>query len=69
MRIKEELESLGYNVFSDIFNTAKFHLPQTRNRLLIFATTEPVPDNFEEMFTCDNVANTFEDVCSGVKYE
>ena len=64
MRIKEELESLGYNVFSDIFNTAKFHLPQTRNRLLIFATTEPVPDNFEEMFTCDNVANTFEDVCA-----
>ncbi len=61
-RIKEELEALGYSVFTDIFNTAKFHLPQTRNRLLIFATTEPVPDNFEEMFTCENVADTFEKV-------
>lgn len=61
-RIKEELEALGYSVFTDIFNTSKFHLPQTRNRLLIFATTEPVPDNFEEMFTCDNVADAFEKV-------
>lgn len=58
-RIKEELEALGYSVFTDIFNTSKFHLPQTRNRLLIFATTEPVPGNFKEMFTCDNVADTF----------
>ena len=61
-RIKEELELLGYSVFSDIFNTAKFHLPQTRNRLLIFATTVPVPDNFEEMFTCENVAGAFDAV-------
>lgn len=61
-RIKQELEALGYSVFTDIFNTARFHLPQTRNRLLIFATTEPVPDNFEEMFTCNNVADTFENV-------
>ena len=61
-RIKEELERLGYSVFSDIFNTAKFHLPQTRNRLLIFATTVPVPDNFEEMFTCENVAGAFDAV-------
>lgn len=61
-RIKEELEALGYSVFTDIFNTARFHLPQTRNRLLIFATTEPVPDNFEEIFTCENVADTFENV-------
>lgn len=61
-RIKEELEALGYSVFTDIFNTARFHLPQTRNRLLIFATTEPVPDKFEEMFTCENVADTFENV-------
>ena len=61
-RIREELEALGYNVFADIFNTAKFHLPQTRNRLLIFATTEPVPHNFEELFTCENIADTFDSV-------
>lgn len=62
MRIREELEALGYRVFTNIFNTAKFHLPQTRNRLLIFATTEPVPNNFENMFTCENIADTFEAV-------
>lgn len=65
-RIREELEALGYSVFTDIFNTAKFHLPQTRNRLLIFATTEPVPYNFEDMFTCENVADTFEAVYEGL---
>lgn len=61
-RIREELESLGYSVFTDIFNTVNFHLPQTRNRLLIFATTEPVPDNFKDMFNCENIANTFDKV-------
>ena len=66
LRIKAELEALGYSVFTDIFNTAKFHLPQTRNRLLIFATTEPVPENFEEIFTCENVADAFEAVYAGL---
>lgn len=64
-RIRTELEALGYSVFTDIFNTAKFHLPQTRNRLLIFATNEPVPNNFDEVFTCDNIANIFERVYTG----
>lgn len=59
-RIKQELEALGYQVFTDIFNTAQFHLPQTRNRLLIFATTEQVPEDFETKFTSDNVAALFE---------
>ena len=61
-RIKQELEALGYQVFTDIFNTAQFHLPQTRNRLLIFATTEPVPADFEVQFTCDNIAVLFDQV-------
>lgn len=39
-RIKTELELLGYNVYVGLFNTADFHLPQTRNRILIFATQE-----------------------------
>lgn len=34
-RIKHELESIGYRVYADIFNTSDFHLPQTRNRVLI----------------------------------
>lgn len=48
-RIKSELESIGYHVYADIFNTADFHLPQTRNRVLIFATLDKVPANFQFM--------------------
>ena len=59
-RIKSELEALGYNVFTDIFNTALFHLPQTRNRLLIFATTENVPDSVKESFSAENIAAVFD---------
>ena len=59
-RIKSELETLGYNVFTDIFNTALFHLPQTRNRLLIFATTEDLPDSFKESFSAENIAAVFD---------
>ncbi len=65
-RIKQELEALGYHVFANIFNTAQFHLPQTRNRLLIFATTEAVPADFEEMFTSDNVAELFDKAYQGL---
>ncbi len=46
-RIKSELESIGYHVYADIFNTADFHLPQTRNRILIFATTVRIPKDFQ----------------------
>ncbi len=61
-RIKQELETLGYQVFTDIFNTSHFHLPQTRNRLLIFATTDSVPSDFESQFKSDKVATLFEQV-------
>lgn len=33
--IKNELECLGYSIYSDIFNTNNFHLAQTRNRIYI----------------------------------
>lgn len=36
--IVEELNDAGYRVAYDIFNTADFHLPQTRNRVIIYAT-------------------------------
>ncbi|MEG1400769.1 DNA (cytosine-5-)-methyltransferase [Bacteroides sp.] len=42
-RIKKELEDLGYNVISGIFNTAEFYLPQIRNRVFIFASQDPLP--------------------------
>lgn len=56
-RIKDELESIGYHVYADIFNTADFHLPQTRNRVLIFATTAKVHDNFQ--FSAKLIAEEF----------
>lgn len=45
-RIVEELENLGYNVRSNIFNSADFYLPQKRNRVIILATLEQIPGDF-----------------------
>lgn len=57
-RIVEELKAAGYNVVYDIFNTQNFCLPQTRNRVLIFATLEPLPNNF--IFSSKAVKECFE---------
>lgn len=57
-RIKSELESIGYCVYADIFNTVNFHLPQTRNRILIFATTVKVPKDFQ--FSAKLIAEEFD---------
>lgn len=59
-RIQQELEGLGYHVFPNIFNTVDFHLPQKRSRVLIFATTEEVPENFAEQYTPENVIALFD---------
>lgn len=69
--IKTQLQNLGYKVFTDVFNTAKFHLPQTRNRVLIFATTENIPTNFRGQFTATNIAHEYDmifDKCSTYHY-
>ncbi len=62
-RIKSELESIGYSVYADVFNTADFHLPQTRNRVLIFATTTKVPKDFQ--FSSEIIAEEFDTVYKG----
>lgn len=59
-KIKEELEILGYSVVSDVFNTSDFHLPQTRNRVIIFATLEDNNIDLQEQFTAYNVAKNFD---------
>lgn len=59
-RIDRELKSEGYKVYASIFNTVDFHLPQKRSRVLIFATTEDVPRNFEGLFTSENVQKLFD---------
>ena len=62
-RIKQELEVLGYHVFPNIYNTADFHLPQTRNRLVVFATKDDIDEKLmKEMFTPANVKETFDKV-------
>lgn len=58
-RIEEELKTEGYNVFPNIFNTSDFFLPQRRNRMVIFATTENVPNHFLSHFTPGNVRELF----------
>ena len=60
--IKNDLESLGYHVYSAIFNTSSFHLPQTRNRVLIFATTENGHEWLKEEFNCDTVSSFFDNI-------
>lgn len=58
--IKKELERQGYSVFSDIFNTCDFHLPQKRNRVIIFATRKPISKSFVKDFTAYNIKEHFE---------
>lgn len=60
-RIVNELHNLGYNVISNIFDTQNYHLPQRRRRVLIFATTHPLPENANELFTPENVAVLFDE--------
>lgn len=56
-RILVELESSGYIVHHDVFNTSDFGLPQTRNRTIIFA--RPRSDG-EFEFSANLVKETFD---------
>lgn len=56
----ETLESLGYSVHSDIFNTAEYGLAQTRNRIYIFATRRKLPNEFA--FTEESVRTHFNSI-------
>ena len=58
-RIEKELSDRGYNTYSNIFNTSDFGLPQTRNRVLIFATLKSMPKQFKENYTPENVKKLF----------
>ncbi len=56
--IKAHLENLGYHFFSSIFNTENFALAQKRNRIIMFATTKNIPDDFD--FSAENIKKVFE---------
>ncbi len=55
--IKNRLESIGYNVYYDIFNTMNFKLAQKRSRVIIFATTEKLDSSFS--FSSDVINTIF----------
>lgn len=59
-RIKNDLEKEGYSVFANIFNTEDFYLPQTRNRVFIFATLNNEEISFQNIFTSKHVKEAFE---------
>lgn len=61
-RIYRELTALGYHVVTNIFNTADFHLPQKRNRVLIFATQERLPAHYQDLFTSEMISEHFNQV-------
>lgn len=58
-RVVAELNNLGYNVISNIFDTQDFHLPQRRRRVILFATKHPLPEKANEDFNPEKVANLF----------
>lgn len=51
------LESLGYQVYFDVFNTMDYCLAQKRSRLIVFATTVKLPKSFS--FTSDVINSIF----------
>lgn len=55
--IKKHIEELGYHFYADIFNTEFFGLAQKRNRVIIFATNQQLPEGFN--FTAENIKKVF----------
>lgn len=55
--IVARLQSLGYKVFFDIFNSMDYRLAQKRSRLIVFATNIDLPSDF--VFTNESVNAVF----------
>ena len=60
--IKTVLEGEDYTVISGVFNTADFHLPQTRNRVIIFATLDKLSEKKKKAFIPKNVKQLFDSI-------
>lgn len=75
--IKQVLEEEGYKVFHSIFNSVNFHIPQNRNRVLIFATRDKFVDSeyIEKVFNNENVMVFYNELvkhhhsCSTLNFE
>lgn len=57
--IKEHLENLGYHFYSSIFDTENFALAQKRNRIIMFATTKELPEDFD--FSAEKIKSVFDE--------
>lgn len=68
-RIEIELNKEGYQVFPLILNTMDFHLPQKRSRVLIFATSETVPNDFKETYNPGSVKEYFDKYTSNTSVQ
>lgn len=55
--IHRRLVTLGYNVYYDVFNSMDFRLAQKRSRVIIFATTENLGDDF--IFRAEHIKRLF----------
>ena len=55
--IVSRLQSLGYKVFYDIFNSMDYKLAQKRSRLIVFATNTELPSDFT--FTDESIKAIF----------
>lgn len=66
-------EDAGYDVTSDIFNTAEFGLPQNRRRIFIFAVKKNLEPNFMKVELSKDLvvqkANSFNGSTSLCKYK
>lgn len=55
--IHRRLVNLGYNVYYDVFNSMDFRLAQKRSRVIIFATTENIGEDF--IFRAEHIKGLF----------
>lgn len=62
--IESTLKNAGYDIYADIFNTKDFGLPQNRNRVIIFASKEPIDYEFKSF--ASDVKKHFEQNCSSM---
>ena len=63
--IEQVIKDAGYNhVYHSVFNSNDFALPQTRNRVFIFASRKKLGANFG--FNCSNVKQSFDNITNDV---
>lgn len=60
-KIISELERIGYNVKYELLNTKDYGVPQNRERVWIFATSQDIPEDWELRPEPEELKYTFSD--------